>query len=406
VIFAGDSNTGNNSATDNDTLAVSASLGIANTDGVTTATPGGSVDYLINVTNAGPSDADHAKVTDRFPSSLDCSWSCTSSGGSSCETSGSGKIDHYINLKAGGNATYMAHCDIDAGAYGSLNNTAKVKFAGVDVSAQDSNTLVKEADLGITKSDGLTAAIPGESVTYTIVASNAGPSDVDSVTVTDNIPNDLDCNWTCNSNGGGSCSASGSGDISDNIDLPAGGSATYTAICNIDSAASGSIVNTATISAAEIDPAFGNNSATDTDSLPADSADLAITNSDGTDMAIPGGSLTYTITAVNSGFADVSDASVTDSFPTELSCSWTCAGSSGGQCSAAGSGDINDNAILPMGSSVTYTATCDIALDAEVEIINTASVYSAVVTDPVPQNNTSTDICNVITDVMSKKGFE
>ncbi len=36
---------GNNSATDSDTLAASADLAITKTDGVTTATPGGSVTY-------------------------------------------------------------------------------------------------------------------------------------------------------------------------------------------------------------------------------------------------------------------------------------------------------------------------------------------------------------------------
>ena len=45
---------GNNSATDSDTLAASADLAITKTDGVTTATPGGSVTYTITASNAGP----------------------------------------------------------------------------------------------------------------------------------------------------------------------------------------------------------------------------------------------------------------------------------------------------------------------------------------------------------------
>jgi hypothetical protein len=49
------SGAGNNSATDTDTLTPSADLGITKTDGVTTATPGGSVTYTIVASNAGPS---------------------------------------------------------------------------------------------------------------------------------------------------------------------------------------------------------------------------------------------------------------------------------------------------------------------------------------------------------------
>ena len=58
---------GNNSATDTDTLTRQADLAITKTDGVTTATPGGSVTYTITVTNAGPSDSTGASVADDFP---------------------------------------------------------------------------------------------------------------------------------------------------------------------------------------------------------------------------------------------------------------------------------------------------------------------------------------------------
>ena len=46
---------GNNSATDSDTLAAQADLSITKTDGVTTATAGGSVTYTITASNSGPS---------------------------------------------------------------------------------------------------------------------------------------------------------------------------------------------------------------------------------------------------------------------------------------------------------------------------------------------------------------
>ena len=45
----------------------SANLVITKTDGVTTATPGGSVTYTITAANAGPSNAPGATVADTFP---------------------------------------------------------------------------------------------------------------------------------------------------------------------------------------------------------------------------------------------------------------------------------------------------------------------------------------------------
>ena len=92
---------GNNSATDTDTLAASADLSITKTDGVTTATPGGSVTYTIVATNAGPSNATGATVADTFPASLTCTWTCVGAGGGTCTASGSGNINDTVNLPIG-----------------------------------------------------------------------------------------------------------------------------------------------------------------------------------------------------------------------------------------------------------------------------------------------------------------
>src|SRR4051812_38910838 len=71
------------------------------------------------------------------------------------------------------------------------------------------------ADLAITKTDGVTSATPGGSVTYTIPASNAGPAPTTGATVADTFPASLTATWTCVGAGGGTCTASGSGNIND-----------------------------------------------------------------------------------------------------------------------------------------------------------------------------------------------
>src|SRR6185295_14956037 len=131
-------------------------------------------------------------------------------------------------------------------------------------------------------------------------------------------------------------------------------SVTYTASCTVSPSATGTLCNTSTVAApgGVTDPVPGNNSATDCDTLGAE-ADLAITKTDGVTTADPGGSLTYTITASNSGPSDASGSTVADTFPADLTCTWTCVGAGGGTCTASGSGDISDTVNLPAGGSVT-----------------------------------------------------
>ncbi len=163
-------------------------------------------------------------------------------------------------------------------------------------------TALASADLSITKTDGVTSATPGGSVTYTITASNAGPSSVSGATVADTFPASLTCTWTCVGAGGGTCTGSGSGNINDTVNLPAGGSTTYTASCSISAAATGTLSNTATVAAPSgvTDPNPGNNSATDTDTL-GPSADLSVTITDTPDPATAGGQISYAIGTANTG---------------------------------------------------------------------------------------------------------
>jgi len=249
------------------------------------------------------------------------------------------------------------------------------------------------ADLSITNSDGADDAIPGGPVTYTITAANAGPNDAAGSTVIDTFPAALSCSWTCSGSNGGTCSASGSGDIFDAVDLPDGASVTYTATCGVAATASGSLANTASVTGPSgiSDPNGADNSATDSDSLTAQ-ADLAIDNTDGVTQAIPGGSVSYTLTASNAGPSAAPGSKVTDAFPAALTCAWTCAGSGSATCTASGSGGIDDTVDLPPGGSVVYVATCTIAASATGSLINTANVATAAaVTDPAPANDSKTD---------------
>jgi uncharacterized repeat protein (TIGR01451 family) len=375
--------------------AVSADLSITKSDGVTTAVPGGSVTYTITASNAGPDPVSGATVADTFPAICTASWTCVGAGGGTCTASGSGDINDSVDLPAGGSVTYTATCAISAAASGMLINTATVASTVTDPNAAnnaatDTDTLTPQADLAITKTDGVASAVAGSTTVYTIVASNAGPSDVVGGTVADTFPAACTGTWTCVGAGGGSCPASGTGNINDPVSLPAGGSVTYTATCAISAAASGTLSNTATVSSAVTDPNAANNAATDTNTL-VQQADLAITKTDGVASVVAGSATVYTIVASNAGPSDAASGTVADTAPAACtSFAWTCVGAGGGSCTASGNSNINDTVNLPAGGSVTYSATCAISAAATGMLTNTATVSSAVA-DPTPGNNAATD---------------
>jgi uncharacterized repeat protein (TIGR01451 family) len=412
VDLALDPNLANNSATDTDTLTPQADLAITKTDGVTTATPGGSTTYTITASNAGPSDAPGATVADTFPASLTCTWTCAGAGGGTCTASGSGNINDVVNLQSGASVTYTASCTIASSATGTLSNTATVTApAGVtdptpgNNSATDSDTLAPSADLSITQNDGVTSAIAGGSTTYTITASNAGPSNAASATVADTFPASLTCTWTCVGAGGGTCTASGSGNINDSVNLPSVASVTYTASCTIASSATGTLSNTATVTAPAgvTDPTPGNNSATDSDTLTVQ-ADVAVTLTDNRNFVHIGEVLDYVIEVTDNGPSDAV-VNVSDVLPPLLTGgSWVCSGSGGATCSGGNGNPLHDVAGVPVGGKATYLYSATIqSASLNEQLDDSALVSLSSGTDPVPANNSATD-SDVV--VIFKDGFD
>src|SRR5262249_48040649 len=90
-------------------------------------------------------------------------------------------------------------------------------------------TYVPQADLQITKTDNTTTPLPGTTHTYTIVVTNAGPRSVTGAAVADTFPaNFTGVTWKATATGGATgFTASGSGNISDTVTMPAGSAITY-----------------------------------------------------------------------------------------------------------------------------------------------------------------------------------
>ncbi|MBK6407396.1 MAG: hypothetical protein IPF66_21675 [Holophagales bacterium] len=102
-----------------------------------------------------------------------------------------------MNLPAGASVTYTASCAVSAAATGTLSNTATVAFAGdpnpADNTATDSDTLAPTADLSVTKTDGVATAIPGDaSGTVSNTATVAAPGGVTDPSPGNNSATDTD----------------------------------------------------------------------------------------------------------------------------------------------------------------------------------------------------------------------
>jgi uncharacterized repeat protein (TIGR01451 family) len=393
-----------------------ANLQITKTDGVTSVTAGGSTTYTIVASNpTGPQGMPGATVADTFDPALTCTWTCAGTGGGTCTAAGSGNINDVVNLPVGAAVTYTATCAINLSATGSLVNTATVSLpAGAfdpdlaNNTATDTDTIVApQADLSITKTDGVTSVAPGQSTIYTITASNAGPTAVTGATVADTFPAALTgCTWTC-SGTGGTCGASGSGSINELVDLTSGGSVTFLATCTVSPSASGTLANTATITApAAFNDPSGNNSATDTNTVQ-QTADVELLILNDISYVQIGENVTLTVVVQNAGLSPAPSVAIAGVVPPELGFfSWSCVGLAGGACGApTGIGSFTTTANLPTGGAVIYTVQAKVLSEdanGSVGFSATATVGGSVV-DPNLVNNTDSWNADV---VIFKNGFD
>lgn len=392
---------------------LSANLQITVSDGSTTYIVGGSITYTITASNpAGPNSVNGATVTDSFPAVLsNITWTCAVTGGAACPANGTGNLNASVNLPVGSSVTFTVNANVSPAAINNpLANTATVTLPGgisdpnlANNTATDNSTPVFNVNLQVTKSDGVTSYTPGNPVTYSIAVTNTGPANITGATVTDTFPAIITNSiWNCAPAGGATCTAGPvSGNINETVNIPVGGSVTYTATANTNPGATTNLVNTVTVTLPGFYNNTGNNSATDSDS-PAPSVDLQLTKTDNSTDYVAGATKTYIIEVYNAGPSNVTGATVTDAF-TDLnilpgSMVWTCSGTGGATCTAGPvSGGINDVVNIPAGSRVTYTASVTIIGVPAGNLANTASVsLPGGTTDPNNANNSATDTDTLI----------
>jgi uncharacterized repeat protein (TIGR01451 family) len=232
------------------------------------------------------------------------------------------------------------------------------------------------------------------------MTNNVGPSDALGVRVTDNKPAQIaSWTWTCTTvtNASGCNGVTNStNNFTDTVNIRVGGRIVYTVTANPANMPPNplNLSNTARIilpgSPSSIDPNLANNSSTDIN-IPY--IDLQVTKDDGVTTYIPGGTVTYTVTATNNSTFNLTGITVSDPIP-DLVTTWSWACASGCTPVTNSSNDFSDTINLPANSSLVYTVTANISGTAgATNLTNTATVgVPAGLVDAVPANNTATDI--------------
>jgi uncharacterized repeat protein (TIGR01451 family) len=382
----------------------SAPLVITKTANPTTVVAGSTttVDYTITVKNNSTSTtSDGVVVKDLLPSGLIFESSTVPSAYNA--TSGVWTVG---NLSAGSTASLSIYAETAQDASSTITNTATVTASTTDSNSSNSAqatisvtqptstpTSTPSADISISKAVTPTSTTVGSTTTvdYTItVTNNSSSTTSKGVVVSDVLPSALTF-VSSTPTEGSYASSTGLWTIGD---VNAGASVTLDLEALVDTSASSTISNTATLSASTTDPNTANNSSTvlffvNTTSTPTStpSADLVINKTVDNTNPSAGNTVNYTITVTNNSTSTTStDVVASDTLPTTLTFDHATASASTSYASSTGTWTIG--ALAPNATATLQIAAFVNSGDAGDTITNTATV-SASTTDPNTNNNSS-----------------
>ncbi|MEN1728770.1 MAG: beta-propeller fold lactonase family protein, partial [Pseudomonadota bacterium] len=393
---------------------------------------GGFVRFVLDIGNDGPSNAFGARLGDLLPSAIvSADWTCQAlpvdTSQSVCPASGSGSLDEIVDVVAGERLLFIIDGQIASDFLGQITNTANLTES-MDSSDPDQEnntstvtaTVSAVADVAIAKLVSPTTVIAGESVEFTLLIDNFGPSDAQSVTFTDIIPPEfLNPQWTCTATGGAICpTVSGIGDVVETVALPSGSQLEYRIQTLVDpfQFAPAVLTNDAevVVSGTDVnDPDLSNNSSLVELAVVASEADLSVRKTVNTNNALPGDSLTYQIVVGNAGPSGSIESQLIDIMPPQLiNVNWTCQATGGAVCPVAtGTGDIDLTLTLAPNSGIVIDIQADIdpaaTAGGDERIINVVEILRvAGAVDVVPENNRATAVTVLDPDVIFRDRFE
>jgi uncharacterized repeat protein (TIGR01451 family) len=277
-----DTNASNNSDSATTTITPSADVSVVK-NGPAGAGAGTNVTYTVIVANNGPSTAANVTLSDTLPAGTTFVSATQNSGPAfSCVTPAAGATGTITctraSFAAASSATFTFVFAVSPALTVGTNivNTSTVATTTGDPnSANDSSSTTAivstDSDVRLDKS-GPAGVRPGHEITYTLTVTNDGPADAATVQISDPLPANttfVAINQTSGpvfacvtpavgANGIVTCSIA---------TLPAFATASFQLRVLVSATATGSITNTATVSAGSADPSSANNSGAATTTL-------------------------------------------------------------------------------------------------------------------------------------------
>ncbi len=400
-----DVNTLNNTTTEDTAAQSTVDLAVTKADSADPAVPGESLTYTLTVSNTGPSDAPAVILVDNIPDGIQITSATSSIGtvttpASAQDTTAANADDLTVNigtLASGATATITVVATVLPETRGSLSNVAMVSSTDTTLlepntgnnSVTETTVLNAEVDLRVSKTDSTDPVIAGNSLTYTIIVTNDGPSTATNVTLSDSLPSGV--SFTSATASQGTAGESG-GTVTGQLgSLAPGASATLTIVVGVDPGTRGTLNNTVTATATETDAEPTDNSTTQMTTVNS-AVDLSITKVDSADPVAATGTLTYTIVVTNNGPSTATDVIVTDSLPAELE--FVSATTTAGTVGNVGNQVTANVGTLAPGATATITLNTTVVSTATGSISNTAAVDSTE-TDTVTTNNSVTQTTDI-----------
>ena len=400
-----DPNPGNNFASDAtlvEAAVVQVDMSIAKSGSPDPVLPNGSLTYTITITNnSATNTANNIVVTDTLPSAVTFA---NNNGATTCDNvgtlGGTATVPTctFASLAPMMSETFTLDVTVSGSASGTLINNVSVTADETDPApgnnfasaATQVNVPTTSVDLSINKTGSPDPVVPTGMLTYTItVINNSSTNAATNVVVTDTLPASVTFggtagDTTCDDVGtlGGTASVP----TCTIATMPASGMVSFTHTVTVDGAATGTLINNASVTAAESDPNAGNNFTTAATQVSGIQADVSITKTDNVDPVVDGNALNYTLTVTNNSTTNAAtNVMVTDNLPAGVTT--VLITPSQGSCSAVGVNPVTcDLGTLAASGSAMVTIGTTTNLGSAGTLVNTASV-SASESDPVPGNN-------------------
>ena len=173
-------------------------------------------------------------------------------------------------------------------------------------------------DLVIDKDVSSPTTTPGSTLTYTIDVTNNGPSAAANVAFTDNLPGDVTFDQGSTNVGDNSVQHSNGVVTADLGTIDPGNTATITIIVDVNNDATGTLTNTASVSAPNESDTSNNDDDAQTTVNPEIDILLEKVDNDNDQTLTPGDDITYTLTVTNLGPSTATGVVVTDTLPDEV----------------------------------------------------------------------------------------